>query len=74
VATEPQFSIEVSCEDTSKMLGVDGMNIGTYTSSNKPDGSLYGGGNGVFATMDGEIVTWKGIGIGRLLSGGAVSY
>ena len=24
--------------------------------------------------MDGEIVTWKGIGIGRLLAGGAVSY
>jgi hypothetical protein len=72
--TDPQFSVEVSFEDTSKMLGVDGMNIGTYTSGNKPDGSLYGEGKGVFATMDGEIVTWKGIGIGRLLAGGAVSY
>ena len=74
VATAPTFSVEVSFEDTSKMLGVDGMNIGTYTSGNKPDGSLYGEGQGVFATMDGEIVTWKGIGIGRLLAGGAVSY
>jgi hypothetical protein len=72
--TDPQFSVEVSFEDTSKMLGVDGMNIGTYTSGNKPDGSLYGEGKGVFATMDGDIVTWKGIGIGRLLAGGAVSY
>jgi hypothetical protein len=74
VSTAPTFSVEVSFEDTSKLLGVDGMNIGTYTSGNKPDGSLYGEGQGVFATMDGEIATWKGIGIGRLLAGGAVSY
>jgi hypothetical protein len=74
VATDPQFRVEVSFEDTSKVLGVDGMNIGTYTAGNKPDGSLYGEGQGVFATMDGEMMTWKGIGIGRLLGGGAVSY
>jgi hypothetical protein len=74
VSTEPRFSVEVSFEDAQKLLGVDGMNIGTYTSGNKPDGSLYGEGQGVFATMDGDIVTWKGIGIGRLQAGGAVSY
>ena len=74
VATEPTFSVEVSFEDAHKLLGVDGMNIGTYTSGNKPDGSLYGEGKGVFATMDGDIVTWTGIGVGRLLAGGAVSY
>jgi hypothetical protein len=74
VATEPTFSVEVSFEDAHKLLGVDGMNIGTYTSGNKPDGSLYGEGQGVFASMDGDIATWKGIGIGRLLAGGAVSY
>jgi len=74
VATDPQLRIEVSFEDTSKVLGVDGMNIGTYTAGNKPDGSLYGEGQGAFATKDGEIMTWKGIGIGRLLAGGAVSY
>ena len=55
------------------MLGVDGMNIGTYTSSNKPDGSLDGLGEGAFATLDGDIVTWKGIGAGRFLAGGAVA-
>ena len=74
VQTEPQFKVEVSFEDLSKMLGVDGMNIGTYTSSNKPDGSLDGLGEGVFATLDGEIVTWKGIGVGRFLAAGAVAY
>jgi hypothetical protein len=74
VATDPVFQVEVSFEDTSKLLGVDGMNIGTYTSGNKPDGSLYGEGQGVFVSMDGDIATWKGIGIGRLVPGGAVSY
>ncbi len=73
-ATEPQFVVEVSFEEATKLLGVEGMNIGTYTSSNKPDGSLYGEGEGVFATMDGEFVTWHGMGVGRFQAGGAVSY
>jgi len=74
LATEPQFSVEVSFEEATKLLGADGMNIGTYSSSNKPDGSLYGQGEGVFATMDGEFVTWHGMGVGRFQAGGAVSY
>lgn len=73
IGTQP-LNIEVSFEDSSKMLGVDGMNIGTYTSTPKPDGSLHGDGQGAFATLDGDIVTWRGIGVGRFLAGGAVSY
>jgi hypothetical protein len=71
---EPQFLVEVSFEDMSTMLGVAGMNIGTYASTNRPDGTLSGQGQGVFATADGEIVTWKGIGAGKLAGNGAVSY
>jgi len=74
VCTDPHFKVEVSFEDMTKLLGVDGMNIGTYVSWPKPDGSLHGEGEGVFASADGEMVTWKGIGIGRLGSAGAVSY
>jgi hypothetical protein len=74
VATSPQFKIEVSFEDRSTMLGIEGMNIGTYTSSPKPDGSLDGYGEGVFATLEGEFVTWKGIGVGHFLAAGAVHY
>src|SRR5215813_8342578 len=73
IATNP-LNVEVSFEDVTKMLGVDGMNIGTYTSTPKPDGSLDGEGQGAFATLDGEIVTWKGIGVGRFGAAGAVSY
>jgi len=73
LGTQP-LKVEVSFEDASKMLGVDGMNIGTYTSTPKPDGTLHGEGDGAFATLDGDIVTWRGIGIGRFQAGGAVSY
>ena len=74
VATEPVFKVEVSFEDISTLLGTPGMNIGTYTSVPKPDGSLDGYGEGVFATLDGETLTWKGLGIGQFLEGGAVRY
>jgi len=73
VATEP-FKIEVSFEDVGTLLGVPGMNIGTYVSWPKPNGSLHGSGEGVFATADGEMVTWRGMGVGRFASAGAVSY
>ena len=51
VCTEPIFKVEVSFEDMTKLLGVDGMNIGTYLSWPKPDGSLHGEGEGVFAVF-----------------------
>lgn len=74
LSTQPKFVVEVSFEDSSTLMGVQGMNIGTYTSSPKPDGSLEGVGEGVFATLDGEIVTWKGIGVGHFVEGGSVRY
>ena len=74
VCTEPQFKVEVSFEDMTRLLGIDGINIGTYVSWPKADGSLHGEGEGVFATAEGDMVTWKGIGVGRFGSGGAVSY
>jgi len=71
--TQP-FTVEVSFEDRGSLLGLDGANIGTYTSSPRPDGTLVGEGRGIFAAADGEVITWKGIGTGRLKAGGAVSY
>jgi len=73
LGTQP-FTVEVSFEDRGTLLGVEGANIGTYTSSPRPDGTLAGEGQGIFASLDGEVLTWKGIGTGRLKPGGAVSY
>ena len=73
LSTQP-FTVEVSFEDKGSLLGLEGANIGTYTSSPRPDGTLVGEGQGIFASADGEVLTWKGIGTGKLKAGGAVSY
>ena len=74
VRVDAPFQVEVSFEDQGTLLGVAGMNIGTYTSEPKPDGNLHGLGQGVFASLEGEMVTWKAIGVGKFLAGGSVRY
>jgi len=65
---------EVSFEDSGQMLGVPTTGFGTYTSVIRPDGSLYGEGQGLNMTQDGEAVTWTGTCLGKFGSGGTVSY
>ena len=74
LSTNGGFKVEVSFEDSGKLLGSDVNNIGTYSAAPRPDGSLYGEGQGVVQTKDGELATWKGQGVGRFVGGGAVSY
>ena len=73
LSSEP-LKIEVSFEDAGTMLGVATNGLGTYTSEGRPDGSIYGEGQGAMITADGEGITWKGSGSGKLLPGGAISY
>ena len=68
------FKVEVSFETTGKLLGIDINEVGTYWSESRPDGSLYGEGQGVMIGHDGSNVTWKGQGVGKFTGGGAVSY
>ena len=74
IATSPQLIVEVSFEDLTRLIGIEGMNIGTYTSTPKPDGSLNGEGRGVWATPGGDMATWIAIGTGRFGDGGSVRY
>jgi hypothetical protein len=74
VDIDPVLKVEVSFEAPTRLLELQGLNIGTYVSSTRPDGSLDGTGHGVFATPGGELATWKGIGNGRFLPDGSVSY
>jgi hypothetical protein len=73
LSTDP-LTVEVSFEDSGKMLGVQTTGFGTYTSAVRPDGSIYGEGQGAEMTQDGELVTWKGSGQGKFKEKGAVSY
>jgi hypothetical protein len=67
-------TVEVSFEDSGHMFGVSTTGIGTYTSVVRPDGSIYGEGQGINMTQDGEGISWKGTGVGKFGPGGAVSY
>jgi hypothetical protein len=73
LSTQP-VNVEVSFEDAGKLAGVEGTNIGTYTSIARADGTLVGEGMGVFATAEAGLVTWKGTGVGTVRAGGALSY
>jgi hypothetical protein len=74
LSVEGGFKLEVSFEGTGKLVGVEVFEVGTYTSGTRPDGSLYGEGQGVMLAPDGSTATWKGSGVGKILQGGNVSY
>src|SRR5450631_3922565 len=73
ISTDPP-TVEVSFEDSGHMFGVATTGIGTYTSVIRPDGSIYGEGQGINTTQEGEGISWTGTGVGKFGPGGAVSY
>ena len=67
--------VEVSFQQNGTLLGVQVSDNGTYVSVARPDGTLFGDGQGITQTEDGELATWRGQGIGRFTGHGmAVSY
>jgi hypothetical protein len=62
--------VEVSFQSSGTLLGVHESNMGTYVSVARPDGTLFGEGQGVIMTDEGEVVTWRGQGVGRLTGHG----
>ena len=73
LSTDP-LTVEVSFEDSGHMLDVATSGMGTYTSVARPDGSIFGEGQGVMMKPDGEGITWTGSGLGSFGPGGSVSY
>ena len=74
VLSSDPLKVEVSFEDTGKMLGTAVNGFGTYSSVVRADGTIYGEGDGAMTTADGELISWKGSGLGKFGPGGAVSY
>jgi hypothetical protein len=73
LSVEPPTA-EVSFESSGKLFGTPSTEIGTYTSTVRADGSLFGTGQGFVTTDEGEAVTWTGTGVGHFGAGGSVSY
>src|SRR5262249_25399598 len=66
--------MEVTFEATGKMLGVEHRNIGTYWAAMRPGGFLYGEGQGMLMTKDGDSVVWVGQGTGHFKAGGGIQW
>jgi len=62
--------MEVTIQEAGKVFGVDATNMGTYTAFERVPGQIYGEGQGIVATSDGESAIWNGHGIGRMTGEG----
>ena len=66
--------METSFEASGRLLGVEETETGTYWSVVRPDGSLFGEGQGIIMGRGGELATWVGQGVGAIKKDGGVSY
>lgn len=67
--------VEASFQQSGKLLGAEITDMGTYFSVARAVGGLYGEGQGVTMTKEGEMASWKGQGVGRFIGrGSAVSF
>jgi len=66
--------METSFQATGTILGVNETDTGTYSAVVRPDGTVYGEGQGVLMGKGGEVATWVGQGVGTIKKDGAVSY
>jgi hypothetical protein len=57
--------VETSFQSTGKILGVEATEMGTYVAVLRESGNLYGDGQGIYMTKDGESCAWRGSGIGK---------
>src|SRR3990172_2572704 len=67
--------VETSTLESGKILGIEVTDMGTYFSVARAGGMLFGEGQGVTMTKDGEMAAWTGHGVGRFTGhGSAVSF
>jgi len=66
--------LEISIETQGNLLGIDATEIATYWSMMRPDGSLFGEGQGVLLGKNGEAATWVAQGVGTTKQDGSTSF
>jgi hypothetical protein len=66
--------MESSFTASGKLLGVEETETGTYWAAVRPDGTLFGEGQGIIMGKEGDVATWVGQGVGTMKKGGGVSY
>jgi hypothetical protein len=68
------LKMESSFRATGSLLGGNVKETGTYWTVVRPDGTLYGEGQGVMILKDGKMATWTGHGVGVTKEDGSASY
>ena len=56
--------MEITFQTQATYLGQKGTDMGTYVAYERIPGQVYGEGQGIFMTEDGEGVIWSGMGVG----------
>src|SRR2546428_5198428 len=59
------MKIEVSFQSTGRLLAQDATEAGTYSSTPRPGGAMYGEGHGILTLNNGELCTWQASRIGQ---------
>ena len=58
-------AVETSFQGIGKVYGIDVTEMGTYVSRLTDAGVFHGEGQGIAMTKDGEVISWKGTGVGK---------
>jgi hypothetical protein len=66
--------VETSFAGRGRILGVDANEMGTYVSTMTHAGVLNGEGHGLAMSADGDSLTWRGHGVGRITANGGRSF
>ncbi|MFD9126991.1 hypothetical protein [Kitasatospora sp. NPDC059571] len=66
--------VESAFQGTGTLCGVTVNDVGTYTGRLRPDGTLYGEGQGVIMSPTGAHASWQGGGVGRFTEDGGTSW
>jgi hypothetical protein len=66
--------METSFQAAGTLLGTSHTVTGTYSAIVRPDGALFGEGDGVVMGKGGQMATWTGQGVGTIKKDGSVSY
>ena len=66
--------METSFQSSGSVFGIATSETATYVAVARPDGSLFGDGQGVTMSREGDVMTWVGQGVGTIQKDGSVSY
>ena len=66
--------VEITFQAMGKLAGIECRDLGTYSSNMRPGGFLFGQGQGLLMTKDGESISWVGQGTGKMKPEGGVSF